>query len=134
MRGARRWRLQSACGRGGGRGARGGRAAGRHFSVLEEPRYTSVSGGCSLADSVASVSRRPARPLPAALTAPRAARLRWHLALRVPTSLINTVITTRCTPIVERPAGHLVRQSQSIIVCKQKLHSLVLDFHKRISF
>lgn len=31
--------------------ARGRRAAGRHFSVLEEPRYTSVSGGCSLADS-----------------------------------------------------------------------------------
>lgn len=38
---------------GGARGAAGAgrRAAGRHFSVLEEPRYTSVSGGCSLADS-----------------------------------------------------------------------------------
>ncbi|CAH2237425.1 jg5559 [Pararge aegeria aegeria] len=57
MRGERRWRLQSACGCGGCRvrGARGRRAAGRHFSVLEEPRYTSVSGGCSLADSVAEV-------------------------------------------------------------------------------
>ncbi|CAK1552027.1 unnamed protein product [Leptosia nina] len=44
---------------------RGGSAAGRHFSVLEEPWYTSVSGGCSLANSQVSRRAETCSPRPA---------------------------------------------------------------------
>lgn len=66
-----------------GVGRAGRRAAGRHFAVLEEPRYTSVSGGCSLA--VRSVPRAAPRR-PAATRVP-ATWLRSPLAISSPATL-----------------------------------------------